>query len=244
MRLQFRILIVTLFLSAFFVNAQVDEDNDEDVFIYKPDTLIVTQEKYREDQFYVGFTYNLLLNKPNGVSQRGFSNGIHIGFIRDMPINERRNIAFGLGLGYSKNSYSDNLVITQDANNDLQYQIVQGTNFSKNKLNLHMVEVPFQFRWRTSTLESHKFWRIYAGFKLGYIFASKAKFNGDIGDFNISSLDQLNNTRYNIELNFGYNTWNFHATYSLNSLFNDQATLNGSTIEFVPIKIGLLFYIF
>ena len=30
MRLQFRILIVTLFLSAFFVNAQVDEDNDDE----------------------------------------------------------------------------------------------------------------------------------------------------------------------------------------------------------------------
>ena len=208
-----------------------------------PDTLIVSEANYREDQFYVGLTYNLLLNKPKGVSQRGFSNGIHIGFIRDMPVNEKRNIAIGLGLGYSKSSYSDNLVITEDDQGVLQYQIIEGTNFSKNKLNLHIVEVPLQFRWRSSTLHSHKFWRVYTGMKLGYIFSSKAKFKGDIGNFRITQLEDLNNVRYNLSLDFGYNTWNFHAEYALNSLFNENAKLNGATIETVPIKIGLMFYI-
>ena len=49
------------------------------------DTISV-DDKYREDQFYVAITYNLLGNKPNDVSQNGFSSGFHIGFIRDMPI--------------------------------------------------------------------------------------------------------------------------------------------------------------
>ena len=106
-----------------------------------------------------------------------------------------------------------------------------------------MLEIPFQLRWRTSQLHSHKFWRVYTGFKLGYIFSSKAKFNGDIGDFKLTSLDHLNTIRYNVELNFGYNTWNFHATYALNELFNEDAVLNGQRIAISPIKIGLTFFI-
>lgn len=50
------------------------------------DTTQVDQ-KYREDQFYISLTYNLLSNKPNKVTQSGFSSGIHFGFIRDIPIN-------------------------------------------------------------------------------------------------------------------------------------------------------------
>ena len=72
--------------------------------------------KYREDQFYVSATYNLLGNKPEDVSQRGFSTGFHLGFIRDIPINERRNIALGVGIGLSSNSYNQNILIS-DINN-------------------------------------------------------------------------------------------------------------------------------
>jgi hypothetical protein len=207
------------------------------------DTIVATQVDYREDQFYVGFTYNLLVNKPDGVSQRGFSNGVHLGFIRDMPINKRRNMAIGLGFGYSNNSYNDNLVITEDPNGSLVYQTLQGTNFSKNKLNLHIVEFPLQFRWRTSVLSTHKFWRVYAAFKFGYVFSSKAKFKGDIGDVFIIGVDDIDPLRYALELTFGYNTWNFHASYALNGLFTSNAILNGQQIETAPFKIGLMFFI-
>ena len=53
-------------------------------------------DKYREDQFYISVTYNLIGKKPSGLSQNGFSSGIHCGFIRDMPINKARNVAFGI----------------------------------------------------------------------------------------------------------------------------------------------------
>src|SRR5690606_37202074 len=89
------------------------------VFAQQPvaDTTFV-DDKYREDQFYISVTYNLLQSKPDGMSQRGFSSGFHFGFIRDMPINDRRNIALGIGLGLSSNSYNQNMLISQDINND------------------------------------------------------------------------------------------------------------------------------
>jgi hypothetical protein len=36
--------------------------------------------KYREDQFYIGATYNLLSDVPSGVKIRGLSGGIQFGF--------------------------------------------------------------------------------------------------------------------------------------------------------------------
>ena len=41
----------------------------------------VIDSLYREDQFYLGITYNLLNNKPNEVKQNGFSSGFNFGFI-------------------------------------------------------------------------------------------------------------------------------------------------------------------
>ncbi len=43
---------------------------------------------YKEDHFYAGVTYNVLVNKPSDVKQSGFSLGFHLGFIKDMPINK------------------------------------------------------------------------------------------------------------------------------------------------------------
>jgi hypothetical protein len=74
-------------------------------------TEIGADSLYREDQIYVGVTYNALINLPNGVSQNSFSTGFNLGVIRDFPINKRRNVAIGLGLGYSVNLFNQNIKI-------------------------------------------------------------------------------------------------------------------------------------
>ena len=128
--------------------------------------LKVLDSLYREDQFYAGVTYNLLSNKPTELNQNGFSSGFHFGFIRDMPINKKQNIAIGIGLGYSANSYNQNLKISKEATGGFVYEIIEdNTSFTKNKFSQHLIEVPIQFRWRTSTDTEYKFWRIYTGFK-------------------------------------------------------------------------------
>src|SRR5690554_5476463 len=69
---------------------------------------------YREDQFYFGFSYNPLVNVPEGVSLAAFSGGLELGFIRDMPINHRRNLAIGLGAGWAFDNFGNSLFIGQD----------------------------------------------------------------------------------------------------------------------------------
>ena len=66
-------------------------------------------DKYLDDQIYLNLTYISLLNTPPPISQSGFSFGLGGGFIKDLPVNSRRNIGFGAGLGYGFNNYYFNV---------------------------------------------------------------------------------------------------------------------------------------
>lgn len=201
-------------------------------------------KNYREDQFYASVTYNLLNLKPSGVTQSGFSSGFHLGFIRDMPINERRNIALGLGLGVSANTYNQNISI-ESSSNELLYNIIDESeiNVSKNKFATYVVEIPFEIRWRTSTSESYNFWRIYTGFKLGYVLHNFSRFKSSVGNEKLSNISDINKLQYGLTLSAGYGTWNFHVYYGLNTIFDDSAILEGEAIGLKSLKFGLIFYI-
>ncbi len=211
--------------------------------IGQDNTMTKTDNLYREDQFYFGITYNLLGKMPQDMSQNGFSSGFHLGFIRDMPINKSRTVSFGLGLGYSTNSFNQNLLISKDGQGMLNYEIIDGASFTKNKFSMHLVEIPFEFRWRTSTTDSYKFWRIYSGFKLGYVFTTTSKFSGSPQNIKLKNIDHFEKIQYGLTLSVGYNTWNAYLYYALNPIFKKEAKINDESIDINAIKIGLIFYI-
>lgn len=197
---------------------------------------------YREDQFYANLTYNMVQQKPPGYSQRGFSSGFGIGFLRDMPVNTKRTFAIGAGLGYSFNSFKHNLKIEQTASGNI-YEVVDESSFDKNKLELHMVDLPIEIRWRTSTPESHKFWRVYTGIKLSYIVASKSIFENSVEQQKIYGVKDLNKFQYGAYIAVGYNTWNLYAYYGLSSIFKSSETISGDPVKLNSLNLGLMFYI-
>ena len=204
----------------------------------------VVDSLYKEDQFYAGITYNLLGKKAVDLSQNGFSLGFHLGYIKDMPINKKRNIALGIGIGYSANSFNQNLLVNKDNSGTLSYSVLDDADtYSKNKFSEHLIELPIEFRWRTSNETEYKFWRIYTGFKIGYVFTSTTKYEGDLGSFKYKGITDFNDFQYGLTLSAGYNTWNFYVYYALNPIFSTTAKLDGQTIDMNAIKIGLMFYI-
>lgn len=210
-------------------------------------TSKIVDSLYKEDQFYIGTTYNLLGNKPKdaGLKQNSFSLGFHLGFIKDMPINKRRNKAFGIGLGYSTNSYIQNMLIQQDNAGNYSYSIIDddAVSYTKNKFSEHILEVPIEYRWRTSTTTTYKFWRIYTGIKFGYVFANRSKFKGSLGELKYNNIEEYNDFQYGLTLSVGYNTWNVFMYYGLNPIFSDAAQLDGENLDTNAVKIGLMFYI-
>jgi len=209
------------------------------------DTIKVVDKNYREDQFYISVTYNLLGNKPDNVNQSGFSSGFHLGYIRDMPINEKRNMAIGIGLGLSTNSYNQKLLITEE-NGSFSYTVLDDdVSFSKNKFTTYLLEMPIEFRWRTSTATDYDFWRIYGGLKIGYVVHNSSKFRGQPEDIKLSNINDFNTLQYGLTLSAGYSNVNFHFYYALNNIFDSNAKVDatGQAVEMNAIKIGLIFYI-
>ncbi|WP_222983158.1 porin family protein [Flagellimonas meishanensis] len=199
-------------------------------------------EKYLEDQFYLGLGFNFVLDRPESVTQQSLSYNFQLGFIKDMPLNKRRNFGLGLGVGYATNSYYTNIGATE-VDGSIVYEVLSSEQFKRSKLETHAVEFPLELRWRTSTAETYKFWRIYAGAKLGYVFGGRSRLVTEDGTDGFSNTD-IQDLQYGLMLNFGYNTWNIHAYYALNPLLKDGATLeNGDPINLRALRIGVIFYI-
>ncbi len=200
---------------------------------------------YREDQFCIGISYNLLSSIPMGVNPEGLSGGFYFGFLRDMPINKNRNIAIALGLGLSFDRYSHNLFIDKDIDGNTTYTILNSTeNIDSNLFKTSIVEFPLEFRWRSSTPTSYKFWRVYVALKFGYAISYQATLKDISGSISHSDISEFNRLSLGTTLSLGYNKFNFYLYYSIIPFFNDTAITNdGQQVDFKTIKLGLIFYI-
>lgn len=228
-------LLFLLFVFGNAFQAVAQEDNNQSTV----DSL------YREDQIYVGFTYNLLMGSPEGITGKQFSGGFHSGFIRDFPLNERRNIALGVGFGWSINTYGQNLFLGEDEQGNTNFINLeaQQVDFDTNRFSTHAIDLPVQFRWRTSTPESYKFWRIYAGLRPSYVYYFRSKFVQPGLTVKQTDIPEFDRFRLGATFTFGYNTFNFNFYYSLNSFFNKDARVDGEQIDLKTFQVGLMFFL-
>ena len=224
-----RFLVSLLLLISFFISFSQKNDVDN---------------KYLEDQFYLGLYYSTLTSSPENYNQNKFSSTLNFGFIRDFPFNEQRNFGVGVGVGLSLSSSNSNLKLS-DLNSSVSGEIVNGEDFTKNKWNTTKIEFPFEVRWRTSTPTSYKFWRVYFGVKTSYLLKSKYKYKYESLNSNYT-LENLpfRKTQSGITVNAGNNTWNLGLYMGLNPIFNKEFGQNNPNLkDLKEFKLGLVFYI-
>ena len=198
--------------------------------------------KYLEDQFYLGLYYSALTSVPENFNQNKFSSTLDFGFIRDLPLNKQRNFGLGVGVGLSLGSSNSNLKLTK-LNNLVSAEIVNGEDFTKNKWNTTKIEFPFEFRWRTSTPTSYKFWRVYFGVKTSYLLRSRYKYESLNSNYTLDNLP-FRKTQSGLTLNAGNNTWNLGVYLGLNPVFNKEfGQINPDFKDLKEFKLGLIFYI-
>ncbi len=194
-------------------------------------------QRYREDQIYFSLYYNSLGDNLNNFKENKFSTSINFGFIRDIPLSKSGNFAVGLGLGIGINTFNNNLKLS----NSNSYILLNNREIpQKNVFNFSEFQVPFEIRWRNSSIDNYKFWRIYAGLKYSRLFSSSYSFENEQESYKLVdipiNLDQLGFT-----LNIGFNTWNIGLYKSMNSLFNKKIQSLPRDLE--QFKLGLIFYI-
>ena len=222
-----RFLVSLLLLISFFISFSQKNDVDN---------------KYLEDQFYLGLYYSTLTSSPENYNQNKFSSTLNFGFIRDFPFNEQRNFGIGAGVGLSLSSSNSNLKLS-DLNSSVSGEIVNGEDFTKNKWNTTKIEFPFEVRWRTSTPTSYKFWRVYFGVKTSYLLKSKYKYESLNSNYTLENLP-FRKTQSGITVNAGNNTWNLGLYMGLNPIFNKEFGQNNPNLkDLKEFKLGLVFYI-
>ncbi len=188
--------------------------------------------KYREDQFYIGANYILIKGENQLIKQNDFSSQIHFGFLRDFPLNKKGNWSIAMGLGPSYTQFQSNI--------DFKTGLISPSFNSAKYISLNL---PFEIRWRTSTPENYKFWRIYFGIKTTYIFSSKFKHDSSIENYSLKSLP-FNKVQSGFTLNVGNNTWNLGLYLGLTPLFNDKFIVKNTEFKNLKqFKLGLIFYI-
>jgi hypothetical protein len=219
-------LLLFLSLLVTFANEVFSQDITNEINYFEGDSLAELDTKYREDQFYFGVTYNLLLNKPGETKTSGLTGGLSVGYLRDMPINKRRNVAVAVGLGLSFDEYGNTLFIGENSSEESIFSVIDedDIDFDRNRFSIASLEIPLELRWRSSTDETYRFWRVHAGVRLGYAYWYK------------SSLRQTNNNINQTDIA------DFYAYYGLNPFFTDAVTRQGDSVDVSTLKLGLLFY--
>ncbi len=205
------------------------------------DSLLIGK-KYREDQIYINVTNNSIIKKPETLTQQGISLGLHTGFVRDIPLNEEGNFALGIGLGYAYDKYQTNLICNSTTQT---YHIANNSNFNKNKIETHAIEIPFEIRFRTSTPTEYKFWRIYLGGKIAYNVFTKNVLKTDTISSKQPHAPFASKLQYGPQLTIGYNAWNLYAFWNLKPLFENapfSELTNPNALQ--NLKFGLQIYMF
>ena len=198
-----------------------------------------SKEDYREDQFFFGSSYFIQTQPIDEFKQNGFSGNFQFGFIRDFPLNDSSTKAIGVGFGYERNFFTSNIQPVESDSN-IDYRIVVSRFLeSKNKISFSSLVIPLEYRWRRSSIDQYKFWRIYSGFKLKKNFPlySNPSYGSEI------TIDDVEDWTTSIYINAGYNTWNISLEYDLNPLLKNKKTTNGENLNISFFRLGLVFYL-
>lgn len=190
-------------------------------------------ERYWEDQLYLNVSFNTLTNQPNKIDRNTFSFGISAGYIKDIPLVKSSKIAVGIGLGYGFDSFNYRFEIPKE---NPTASKINNTIIADN-IKIHNIEMPIQFRLRTSTVNTYSFWRIYTGVKLSYNMSNSFSYidsgSGSDKIISASNLPRYNKFQTGLILSAGYGTFNLYLYYGLTPILKDNKNI---------IRIGLSFY--
>ncbi len=127
-----------------------------------------------------------------------------------------------------------------ETDGNIDYRIVISRFLeSKNKISFSSFVIPIEYRWRRSSIDQYKFWRIYTGLKIKKNFPlySNPSYGSEI------TIDEIEDWTTSIYLNAGYNTWNVSLEYDLNPILKNKKTSNGENLNISFFRLGLVFYI-
>jgi hypothetical protein len=170
------------------------------------------------------------------------SRGLNISYMYEFPVLGSRKFSFSPGFGVSNLNYAfkDNVTFTRTQQGDVLFVYISDTlkSIKKTKLSTTFLEIPVEFRFKTKA-EGNSF-RFALGAKAGLLATShtKYKYRND-GNVRYKFKDDFDLTkiRYGVYARAGYSYFQLFAYYSLNKMFEKEATPYGK--EMTPVMVGI-----
>jgi hypothetical protein len=163
------------------------------------------------------------------------SRGINIKLMKDKLIKNSR-FSFGYGLGFSSQNFDTDRFIVFDDSLDVTFFVPfdSATDVKRNKLSVNYLDLPLEFRFRTTPNSKNNSFKIAIGFKIGVLLQSHIKYEDGDGKVKFYNIENLYKYRYGVDARIGYGIWGLNAYYSLLPLFDEK-----KAPEVVPISFGL-----
>lgn len=194
---------------------------------------------YAEDQLYMSISYSQFIEQPKNIENDNFSYSLSAGFIKDIILNQSGSFSIAGGIGVGADFFNHNLKI-EEINNETFF--TDGTTTLANKINIVSLELPLQLRWRTSTANKYKFWRIYGGITFLYNLNNSISFTDNNATVAYNDISSFRKWQYGATLTAGFDKFNLSAFYGLTPIY-ENATLNGENINTKTLKLGLQFFL-
>jgi hypothetical protein len=210
-----RILFILFLIFSFNLSAQ---EEVEEKGLKKPEF---------RDWIFIDITKDGWLNNPTGIRTKLWSPGTTISVYRDLKFGNGF-FGFAFGLGISSHNVHHNGLFEHGNKTEITPRT---DNYQLNKLTATYLEAPFELRFRTG---SEKPFRIYPGFKFGYLVGMHSKWVDETGKWKFYSFDNADPIRFGPTFRMGYGVFGLYGFYGLNSIFR-----SGRGPELIPFSIGV-----
>ena len=151
-------------------------------------------------------------------------------------------LTIGLGIGFGFNTYNNNLKINyQSSSNFFSGEYLENQiEYNYNRFNLNEIQFPIEIRFRNSSIDNYKFWRLYAGLKYSKAISRKYKFENLDSNYTLNNIP-INSDQLGLTLNIGFNTWNIGLYKAIKPFFSGNQ--HNLSLDLEQFKVGLVFYI-
>jgi hypothetical protein len=203
-------------------------------------------DKERFDRVAIDLKTDHWLETPSGIESELYSIGISAYLYKDIPLSKKSNFSIAYGIGLSSDNIHHNgtfITSTNTPNNNSFTELTpyNGLKYRINKITLNYIEIPFELRFRTmnkSLEERRRFnFRLYPGFKAGYLMGNHTKFVSDQSKIKVYRTPNTLFYRYGPTLRIGFNKISFIAFYSLTGIFEEG---KGSELNTFSVGVSWL----
>ncbi|HYG50923.1 MAG TPA: outer membrane beta-barrel protein [Flavobacteriales bacterium] len=191
----------------------------------------------RQHRTAFDFTYEHWLTGPQGVTQK-FSWGFAWSRMFEYRAGNAFSFAWGIGIRslhhhhdgfYNWYTKNDNTVV------DTFMRLPAGTTYTKNKIALNYADLLAEIRIKPGR---DNMWRLYAGFRSGYLFNNHTKFKGDKGRVKDHKIPGYEKFSYGPTLRLGFSNLCLYVHYLVAPIYKNNS---GQSISSVSAGLTLYF---